>query len=55
MGVHIKKLTGSEVGVNDQPKGALIDPFISTLGVKMNLNSVKMPVLTPRFPLHAPK
>ena len=30
-----------------------IDPFISTLGVKMGVNIVKTPILTPLFPLWA--
>ena len=53
MGLPDNQLTNSELGVNDKPKGAQIDPIISTLGVKMGLNIVNMSELTPMFPLQA--
>ena len=47
------RLTNSELGVNYGYKGAKIDPIISTLGVKIGLNTVNMPETTPIFPLQA--
>ena len=51
MGLPKNQLTNSELGVNGRPKGAQIDPIVSTLGVKMGLNIVNMLELTPIFPL----
>ena len=42
MGLPRYKLTFSELGVNLGPGGVEIDPFISTLGVNLALNTVNM-------------
>lgn len=42
MGLPNTMLTNSELLVNHTPKEVKNDPFISTLGVKMVLNSVNM-------------
>lgn len=53
MSLPENKLTNSELDVNDRPKGAQIDPIVSTLGMKIGLNIVNIPELTPIFPLQA--